>query len=209
MISFEAARAKVIETLAARAAPDPKTIANESVDIGHEPAQAIGRILAEDVVADRNYPPFNRSIRDGFAVRAADAAAPAARLRVVGESRAGVAFSGTVNAGECVRILTGAPVPRGANAVVMVEQTRADDDFVVLEQPVRAGQHYILAGAEARVGEVVIPRGTRLSYAELAMAAEVGAAHLPVSRRPCVAVVSTGDELVNVDQTPGPFQIRN
>jgi molybdopterin molybdotransferase len=210
MISFEAARAKVIETLAARAAaPDPKTLSNESIDIGHEPARAIGRILAEDVAADRNYPPFNRSIRDGFAVRAADAAGPGARLRLIGESRAGVAFSGTVGAGECVRILTGAPVPRGANAVVMAEHTQSDGDSIVLEQPVRPGQHYVLAGAEARVGEVVIPRGTRLSYAELAMAAEVGAAHLPVSRRPCVAVVSTGDELVSVDQTPGPFQIRN
>ena len=108
MLPFEEARAKVIEVLRARAA-HPQT---ETMEMADDPAAALGRILAEDILADRNYPPFNRSIRDGFAVRAADAAAPGARLRVVGESRAGVAFTGTVGSGECVRILTGAAVPR-------------------------------------------------------------------------------------------------
>src|SRR5579872_4392885 len=139
MISFEAARAKVIETLAARAAPDPKTIANESVDIGHEPARAIGRILAEQIVADRNYPPFNRSIRDGFAVRASDLAQPGAKLRLIGESRAGVAFDGSVNPGECVRILTGAAVPKGASAVAMQEYTREEGDAVIFDRAVKLG----------------------------------------------------------------------
>jgi molybdopterin molybdotransferase len=205
MISFEAARAKVIETLSACVcAPE-----RETLDLSVAPAAPLGRILAEDIVADRNYPPFNRSIRDGFAVRSADAAEPGAKLRLIGESRAGVAFNGTVGAGECVRILTGAPVPRGANAVVMHEFTREEDDFVVFEQAARAGQYYVLAGAEARVGEAVVPRGTRLGYAELAMAAEVGRAHIEVSRRPRVAILSTGDELVSLDRAPGPFQIRN
>src|SRR5271163_583900 len=205
MISFEAARAKVIEVVSACVcAPE-----RETLDLTVAPSAPLGRILAENIVADRNYPPFNRSIRDGFAVRSADTAAPGARLRLIGESRAGVAFNGTVGAGECVRILTGAPVPRGANAVVMHEYTREEGEFVVLEQAAHAGQYYVLAGAEARVGEVVVSRGVRLGYAELAMAAEVGRARIEVSRRPRVAILSTGDELVPLDRAPGPFQIRN
>jgi molybdopterin molybdotransferase len=205
MISFEAARAKVIEVLSARAcAPE-----RETLDLSIAPAAPLGRILAESIIADRNYPPFNRSIRDGFALRSADATTPGAKLRLIAESRAGVAYTGTVGAGECVRILTGAPVPRGANAVMMHEFTREAGDFVVFEQTARAGQYYVLAGAEARIGEVVVSRGTRLGYAELAMAGEVGHARIEVARRPRVAILSTGDELVPVDRPPGPFQIRN
>jgi molybdopterin molybdotransferase len=205
MISFEAARAKVIEILTARVCAP----AHETLDISVAPAAPLGRILAENIIADRNYPPFNRSIRDGFALRSVDVAEPGAKLRLVAESRAGVAYSGTVGAGECVRILTGAPVPRGANAVVMHEYTREEGDSVLFEQAARAGQYYVLAGAEARIGEVVVSRGTRLGYAELAMAAEVGRARIEVTRRPRVAILSTGDELVPVDCPPGPFQIRN
>lgn len=210
MLSFEAARAKVIEVIHARVgAPGTKVFATETIDISRNPSEAVGRILAEDVIADRNYPPFNRSVRDGFALRAADTAAPGARLRLIGESRAGVAFDGAVGEGECVRILTGAALPKGANAVLMNEYTRAEGDFVVPEKAAHAGQHYVLAGAEARVGEVVIPRGARLSYAELATAAEVGRAQLQISRRPRVAILSTGDELIGLNERPGPFQIRN
>jgi molybdopterin molybdotransferase len=205
MISFEAARAKVIEVLGARAcAPE-----RETLDLSVAPAAPLGRILAESIIADRNYPPFNRSIRDGFALRSADATAPGAKLHLIAESRAGVSYTGTVGAGQCVRILTGAPVPRGADAVMMHEFTREEGDFVVFEQTARAGQYYVLAGAEARIGEVVLSRGTRLGYAELAVAAEVGQARIEVARRPRVAILSTGDELVPVDRPPGPFQIRN
>jgi len=206
MLSFETARAKVIEVVGAR---ESKPLATETVDLGRDPSGALGRILASQIIADRNYPPFDRSIRDGFALRSADAAEPGARLRVIGESRAGFAFSGTVNAGECVRILTGAPVPRGANAVMMHEYTRTEGDFIVFEQAARAGQHFVLAGAESRVGEVLVPRGARLGYAELAVAAEVGHVRVEVSRRPRVAILSTGDELVALGEKPGPFQIRN
>lgn len=210
MLSFEAARAKVIEVIDARAgAQRTKISATETIDISRDPSEALGRILAEDIIADRNYPPFNRSIRDGFALRAADTAEPGARLRLIGESRAGVAFNDAVGEGECVRILTGAPVPKGANAVLMQEHTRIEGDFVVPERAAHAGQHYVLAGAEARMGEVVVARGTRLGYAELAMAAEVGRARLQVSRRPRVAILSTGDELIGLNERPGPFQIRN
>lgn len=209
MLSFEDARAKVIEVIGSRAAYDPRVHGATTVDIAHRPATALGRVLAEDVAADRNYPPFDRSIRDGYAVRAADAKEPGARLRLIGESRAGVAFEGTVGAGECVRILTGAALPRGANSVVMLEHTRAEGDHILIEHAVRPGQHYVLAGAECRIGETVLTRGTRLSFTEIAMAAEVGHAHLRVARRPCVTIISTGDELVAVDGAPGPYQIRN
>jgi len=210
MLSFETARAKVIEVVGARSGdPKSKLRTTEAIDLASDPSSALGRVLATDIIADRNYPPFDRSIRDGFALRSGDAAEPGARLRLIGESRAGFAFNGTVNAGECVRILTGAPLPRGANAVMMHEYTRSEGDFVVFEQAARAGQHLVLAGAEARVGEVLVARGARLSYAELAVAAEVGQARIEVNRRPRVAILSTGDELVPLGEKPGPFQIRN
>ena len=204
-ISLEAARAKVLEVVSQRV----RSYESESIDFAKDPAIAIGRVLAENVVADRNYPPFDRSIRDGFAVRASDAAQPGARLRIIGESRAGIAFDGTVNAGECVRIFTGAPIPRGANAVVMQEFAKIEDGFAVLQQAALPSQNYVMAGAESRVGECVIARGTRLGFAELAMAAQVGHTHVEVSRRPRVAILTTGDEIVDVTQKPGAFQIRN
>lgn len=210
MISFETARDRVIQVVTERAsAARPRDLPTETIDLSSEASRALGRILMQDILADRNYPPFNRSIRDGFAIRASDAAESGARLQLIGESRAGVAFDGVVSAGECVRIFTGAPLPRGANAVVMQEHTHTDAGFIVLENAVRPGQHYVLAGAEARVGEVMVPRGTRLSYAELAMAAEVGQAKLEVGRKPRVAIISTGDELVTLGEAVGPFQIRN
>src|ERR1700683_1740762 len=180
MLSVEEARAKVIEVVGARLGAPPAEI----VEIARNPSQALGRVLAESIVADRNYPPFNRSIRDGFAAKASDLAQPGARLRLIGESRAGVGFEGAVCAGECVRILTGAPVPRGANAVVRQEHNRIAGVFVIFEPSARPGQQYVLAGAEARVGEVMLSRGTRISYAELAVAAEVGRARVAVNRRP-------------------------
>src|ERR1700729_3550751 len=171
MLSHQAARAKVIEVVSARAAAAPET---ETIEFAADPSRALGRILAEDVIADRNYPPFDRSTRDGFAVRAADAANPGTRLRLIGESRAGHAFEGQMEAGACVQIMTGAPLPRGANAVVMQEDAEVTGDFVVFNHAVRPGQHYVLEGQETRVGETVVGRGKRLGYAELAMAAQVG-----------------------------------
>jgi molybdopterin molybdotransferase len=205
MLSFDEARAKVIETVLSRAMP----LEAEPVDLAAGAARVLGRVLAEDILADRNYPPFDRSIRDGYAMRASDASSPGAKLHLIGESRAGVAFDGSVNSGECVRILTGAPVPKGANAVVMQEYTKTDGDNVVVEQAVRPGQYFVPAGAESRIGEVVIGRGARLSYAELGMAAEIGRVRMQVTRRPKVAILATGDELVELGDTPGRFQIRN
>ena len=205
MLSFEAARAKVIDILRARAAA-PGT---ETIDLAAGLLCVLGRVLAEDVVADRDYPPFHRSTRDGYAVRSADATQPGARLRLAGESRAGLAFEGALNAGECVRIMTGAAVPAGADAVVMQEYARADGNSVVLERAAAPGQNFVVAGAEARAGDVLVLRGARLGYAELAIAAQTGRSALRVNRRPAVAILSTGDEIVAVNETPGAFQIRN
>jgi len=205
MLSFEAARARIVEIVSARAAAP----ASETLNLVSNSPAAFGRVIAKNIIADRNYPPFDRSVRDGYALRSADAAEPGARLRLIGESRAGVGFSGTVETGQCVRIFTGAPLPRGANTVAMQEYARGEGDSVFFEEAARPGQHLVLAGAEARIGEVMIPRGSRMSYAELAMAAEVGCARLEVYRRPRVAILATGDELVPVSTTPGPYQIRD
>jgi len=205
MLSYEAARAKVIEVVGAHVGRLP----TEIIEITDEPSRALGRILAESVAADRNYPPFNRSTRDGYAVRSGDLTDAGAKLRLIGESRAGVAFNGVVAPGTCVLILTGAPVPRGADAVVMQEHAHAGDDFVVFERAAKSGQNYVREGVELRAGEVVLKRWTRLGYAELAMIAQVGRTSVTVTRRPRVAILSTGDEVVAVNQTPGAYQIRN
>src|SRR5579863_7869440 len=205
MLSVEEARAKVIEVITERAQP----LKFEEIDIAQSPTSALGRVLVGNILADRNYPPFDRSIRDGFAVRASDAAQPGAKLRLIGESRAGVPFGGLVEPGTCVQIMTGAPLPRGANSIVMNEYARIEGEFVVIEQAAREGAHFILEGQETRVGESVIARGKRLSYAELAISAQVGRSRLVVAKKPGVAILSTGDELVAVDGTPAKYQIRN
>jgi len=207
MLSYEAARAKVIEVICARrCAPPPPT---ETIEFAEDPSRVLGRIAAEDVRADRNYPPFDRSTRDGFALRAANAAQPGAKLRLIGESRAGVPFGGIVEPGTCVQIMTGAPLPRGANSIVMNEHARIEGEYVVLAEAAREGAHFVLEGQETRVGESVIARGRRLSYAELAIAAQVGRSRLVVAKKPRVAILSTGDELVAPDQSPTKYQIRN
>jgi molybdopterin molybdotransferase len=205
MLSYEAARAKVIEIVRARMG----RLQTEELDFANDPSIALGLVLAENISADRNYPPFNRSTRDGFALRSADAAEPGAKLRLIGESRAGVAFDGVVTPGTCVQIMTGAAVPRGADTVVMQEYARLEDDHVVFQQAAHTGRNFVLAGSESRVGEVVVARGDRLGYPELAMAAQVGRSRMVVVRRPRVAILATGDELVAIDRQPGPFQIRN
>jgi molybdopterin molybdotransferase len=205
MLSYEAARAKVIEIVRARMG----RLQTEELTFANDPSVALGRVLAENISADRNYPPFNRSTRDGFALRSVDATQPGAKLHLIGESRAGVAFDGVVAPGTCVQIMTGAAVPRGADTVVMQEYARVGDDHVVFQQAAHTGRNFVLAGSESRVGEVVVARGERLGYPELAMAAQVGRARVSVVRRPRVAILTTGDELVAIDQQPGPFQIRN
>ena len=208
MLSYEAARQKVAEI--AQAHVGARSIEKINILSGAGGA-AIGRVLAENVLADRDYPPFNRSVRDGFAVRAADVAKVPAELKRVGEVKAGEAFAGTVGVGECVQIMTGAPVPAGADAVVMIEYTNAavGGDAIRVDRVACVGDHIVPAGSEVCAGDVVLERGTRLGYAELAMAAQVGHVELSVYPRARVAILSTGDEVVAADATPAGHEIRN
>jgi len=132
-----------------------------------------------------------------------------ARLRMIGESRAGVPFSGEVQPGTCVQIMTGAAVPAGADSVVMIEHTRMEGEYVLIEQPAVAGKNVVRAGAEHHAKDAVLRPGTRLGYAELAMAAQMGRTQIQVTPKPRVAILSTGDEIVAVGEAPGPYQIRN
>jgi molybdopterin molybdotransferase len=200
MLSFADAREKVIQVIAAMR-PQP---ARETIEL----ARAAGRVLAARVAADRDYPPFDRSTRDGFALRAADAAA-GATLRRAGEIKAGGSFDRAVAPGECVQIMTGAPAPAGADAVVMIEQTKVQGDRVMFERAATPGQNIVARGSEARAGEELLAAGTRLGYAEMALAAQVGCARIEVFAAPRVAILSTGDEVVDVAAKPGPFQVRN
>lgn len=166
-----------------------------------------GRILAADAPADRDYPQFNRSVRDGFAVRAADIPG---RLRVVGEVRAGQRFDTVLKSGEAVEIMTGAPVPEGADAVVMAEHCmRLDDGSIETTQSGQPGLNIAFAACEARAGSVVLPRGSRVDHAAIGWLATIGTSRVEVYRRPRVAILATGDEIVAVDERPAPQQIRN
>jgi len=169
---------------------------------------ALGHILAEEIRTDREYPPFDRSTRDGYAVRSAEAQ-PNSTLRCVGEIKAGDTVHSPLPSGTCVQIMTGAALPPGANAVVMIEFTRRDGDSISFERPTQPGQNFVPRGSEARAGDVALPSGLRLGYAELAVAAQVGHSPLQCYKKPRVAILSTGDEVVPITETPGPFQIRN
>lgn len=169
---------------------------------------ALGLVLAQEVKTDREYPPFERSTRDGYAVRSIEVA-PATELRWAGEIKAGDTVTESLATGTCVQIMTGAAVPPGADAVVMIEHTQRDGDLVRFERAAHAGQNIVPRGSEAAAGQTVLTPGTRLGFAELALAAQVGAVQLQCAKRPRVAILSTGDEVVLIDQHPGEFQIRN
>lgn len=169
--------------------------------------ESTGRILAQDILADRDLPPFPRSTRDGYAVRPADGAS---KLKLVGEIRAGITGElPKITAGECAAIMTGAPLPPGADAVIMIEHTSLEGTTVTLQHTVSAGENVVPQGAEARKGDVLLKKGSRLTPAGLAVAASGGRSELKVFARPKIAILSTGDELVEVNQQPGPAQIRN
>ncbi len=201
VLTFEDAR-RVVEDHASHLVPG----ANESVHL----LDAAGRVLAEPITADRDIPPFSRSTRDGYAVRAADLAKLPAELRVIGEIKAGpTQLPSTLNRGQAYSIMTGAPVPQGADAVVMVEHTSLKADSVEITKSVAPGENIVPQGAEAKRGSLLLDRGTRLNEAAIALAASVGKSQLNVFVRPRVAVLTTGDEIVDIDTEPGPTQIRN
>jgi len=219
VVSFEEAR-----HLVEQHARNISSVGVESVDL----LPALGRVLAEAITADRDFPPFDRATRDGYAVRASDVAQVPARLEVVGELKAG----GLPDPRVCVvgprqafAIMTGAPLPVESDAVVMVEHTalvnqnrinqdnddntRQPDEQVEVLRSVNRGDNFVPRGSEARAGQPLLDRGHLLDHSALAIAASVGKSRVQVFRRPRVAVLSTGDELVEINETPGPAQIRN
>lgn len=172
----------------------------EEVPIG----QAAGRVTAEALVAPSDLPAWPASAVDGYAIRAADAGR---RLRVVGESAAGHPFRGVLKPGTAARMLTGGVLPEGADAVVMVEETTLEGEEVVIPAGVSPGANFHRPGSDLRQGETAVPAGVALGPAELGLAAAMGFARVNVRRRPRVALMSTGDELVEVGRAPGPGQI--
>ncbi|HYU97528.1 MAG TPA: gephyrin-like molybdotransferase Glp [Pyrinomonadaceae bacterium] len=171
---------------------------------------ARGRFLAEDVFADSDLPPFDRSQMDGYAIQAGDVQSVPAKLRVVGESAAGRGWHNEMKQGEAVRIMTGAPVPSGADSVQQVELTRElGPSEVEIVESVTAGRSIVRRGSEIRAGEKVLSAGERIGAAAMAVLASFGYAEITVGRQPRVAVLATGSELVAVDQQPDQDQIRD
>jgi molybdopterin molybdotransferase len=171
--------------------------------------ESAGRILAEDIRADRDYPPFDRSARDGLAVRASDVPG---ELLLRGEVRAGEFFQGEVSSGSAVEIMTGAPLPRGADAVVMVEHVEPRPPGAVsvkITRSIDAGENFTPRGTEAKHAETVLRAGIKLGFAEIGLLAMVGRERVNVFRQPRVAILPTGDEIVEAGDTPLPHQIRN
>lgn len=168
---------------------------------------AFHRVLARDVAAGRTQPPQAMSAMDGYAVRAADAAMADTELYVIGEVAAGRPFAGTVGVDQAVRIFTGGVIPDGADAVVIQEDTVADGKCITIKEAAIAGRHIRPAGIDFREGDVLLRHGTRLTERDLALAAGMNHPLLPVRRRPKVAILATGDELVMPGTTPGPGQI--
>jgi molybdopterin molybdotransferase len=197
-VSFDQARVRVIAEVTAS---HPTPAAEEAPLL-----EAAGRVLAERIAADRDYPPVARSVRDGFAVRSSDLPG---ELHVIGEVRAGESFSGEMQPGEAIEIMTGAPVPRGADAVVMIEHVQVSGDRVGVPRKLEHGENVSPQGCEARRDEVLLEAGRRLGFVEIALLATVGRPRVRVFRRPEVAILATGDEIVELDQTPREYQIRN
>jgi molybdopterin molybdotransferase len=203
VLSFEDAR-RVVEEQAGLVQPG----GTESVDL----LAAFDRVLAESVTADRDLPPFRRSTRDGYAVRSTDLLKVPASLGVIGEVKAGANpenIPSNVGSGQAVSIMTGSPVPPAADAVVMVEFTSLTGNQVEISRAVVSGENIVARGAEARLGVPLLARGLRINAAAIALAASVGKSRLQVYKLPRVAVLTTGDEIVDIDATPGPTQIRN
>jgi molybdopterin molybdotransferase len=194
MISVAEARARVTADL--------KPLPAEEAPVG----EACGRVLAGDLAARLTQPPFPASAMDGYAVRSADIASLPAGLKVIGEAAAGHPFAGSLGAGEAVRIFTGAPVPECADFIVIQENTARDGDLVTVRES-NADTFIRPAGGDFRQGDVALRAGKRLTPRDLLLAAQMNHPNLPVRRRPVVAVLASGDELVHPGETPGPGQI--
>jgi len=203
ILSFEDARHEV-----ERHSREVRPGGTESVSL----LASMGRVLAQGVAADRDFPPFRRAMRDGYAVRAADLAHLPATLQVVGEIKAGASPEDVpleIRPGQAAGIMTGAPAPYGADAVVMIEYTSLKDNYVTITRGVTSGDNIVLPGSEAPKGQPLLTPRSRMDYAAIGLAASVGLESLTVYRRPKIAILSTGDEIVEIGAQPGPHQIRN
>ncbi len=197
-LTFEQARQCVLQNLcAARTQPQVEIVSL---------SDAAGRVLAEPVASDRDYPTLTRSVRDGFAARAQDLPGD---LFVIGEVRAGESFAGEIQPGEALEIMTGAPLPRGADSVVMVEHCTVAGDRVTIPRTLARGENVSPQASQARANEVLLEPGHRLGFAEIALLATVGSTSVSVYARPQVAILATGDEIVEIHETPLDYQIRN
>lgn len=197
MISIESALKTIVETVS------PLEI--ETIVL----AEAVGRILAEDIFADMDLPPFDRSQMDGYAVRAADTAKTPINLKIVGESAAGAGWRGALKTEEAVRIMTGAPVPSGADAVQKLELASEQNGFVQILESVKTGQNVVRRASEIKAGTKVFAAGEIVSEGMIASLASFGYATVKTSRRPAVSIIATGSELVAIEQKPAEDQIRN
>ena len=168
---------------------------------------ALGRVLAEDVAARLTQPPAAVSAMDGYAVRAADVTDVPVQLKLIGMSQAGSGFDGDISSGECVRIFTGAPVPTGADAILIQEDTETDGDVVTAKASVKEGADIRPAGLDFSEGQVLLKAGRRLTARDLGLAASMNVPWLKVRRRPRIAIMSTGDELVMPGEPMGADQI--
>ncbi|HTT78926.1 MAG TPA: gephyrin-like molybdotransferase Glp [Stellaceae bacterium] len=195
MISVEEALARLLAPL--------EKLPPEQVSL----ADAVGRVLAEDVAARRTQPPFAVSAMDGYAVRAADVAEVPVALRIVAEIPAGAGFGGVVGLGEAARIFTGAPLPEGADAIVIQEDTERSGDQVEVREGAAKGRYVRRAGLDFAEGDVLLRAGTRLSPRHIGLAAAMNRPWLFVHRRPRVGILSTGDEIVMPGDPIGPHQI--
>lgn len=195
MLSVEEARARILSAF--------RPVAAEQVSV----AEAFGRVLAEDVSARVTQPPAAVSAMDGYAVRAADVAKPPVRLRTVGEAPAGGAFEGTVGRGQAVRIFTGGPLPKGTDAVVIQEDTEADGEWVTVRVAVPTGHYIRPAGLDFREGDVCLKAGLVLTARAVGLAAAMNIPWLSVRRKPRVAILATGDEIVMPGEPLGPSHI--
>jgi len=191
-----------VDEAVARLLAGVEPLAGEEVAL----AEGLGRVLAEDLAARLTQPPFPASAMDGYAVRAADAKA-GATLEVIGASRAGERYQGALRPGTAVRIFTGAPVPDGADTILIQENAVREGEAVTVSEAAAEGRHIRPAGLDFRAGDVMLTAGRVLDARALALAASMGYGALPVRRKPRVAVLSNGDELVPPGATPGPDQI--
>ena len=201
MPSFKLARQKVLDELG-KSSPSTKI---EIIPL----CDALGRVLAEEIFADRDYPPFRRATRDGFAVRTSDLTPSPSLLRIRGEIKAGTWLEDKIGPGECVGIMTGAPVPDGADAVVMIEHSRIIESQVQIERVLGPGENIVPKGAEGRKGESILSSGRTLRPSEIGLLALVGKSNIRVSPKLRVAILPTGDEVVPLEHKPQWFQIRN